>query len=323
MKDIGFILGREQPGSAEYKDLYDVVIIGGGPAGLSAAVYTARKQLDTLLISKDIGGQTLLTKEIENYIGYQYISGRELAEKFGKQVRQFPIDLGVGENVEKLEPEDGRFSVLTQSRRKTAGRTVIICPGKRSRPLNVPGEREFTGRGVSYCATCDAPLFAGKDVAVVGGGNSALEAVIDLSKVANRVYLIHRRDSFRADPILLERIKGAEKITPILEHAVKEIRGETRVNEIVTQSVNTQEEKELAVGGVFIEVGLIPNSEFVQGVVELSDAGEIVVDCACQTSMTGIFAAGDATTVPEKQIIVAAGEGAKAALSAHKYLLRT
>ncbi len=323
LKGIGFILGKERPQLVEYKDLYDVVIIGGGPAGLSAAVYTARKQLNTLLISADIGGQSLLTADIANYIGYQYITGRELARKFEEQLKQFPVDLSIGERVEKLAVEHGRFAALTRSKRRATGRSLIICSGKRARPLNVPGEREFTGRGVSYCATCDAPLFAGKEVAVVGGGNSALEAVIDLSKIADSVYVVHRRDSFRADPILVTRIKGTEKITPIFEHQVEEIRGEAQVRGIVIRSLNTQEVRELKVGGVFIEVGLIPNSELARGVVELSDAGEIVVDCACQTSMPGIFAAGDVTTVPEKQIVVAAGEGAKAALSAHKFLLRS
>ncbi len=323
LKDIGFILGKERPQLAEYKDLYDVIIIGAGPAGLSAAVYTARKQLATLLVSKDIGGQTLLTEDIENYIGYQYITGRELAEKFDRQVRQFPIDVNVGETVEKVTAEKSQFSVVTQSNAETAGRSVIVCSGKRSRPLNVPGEREFTGRGVSYCATCDAPLFSGRDVAVVGGGNSALEAVMDLSKVAKRVYIIHRKDSFRGDPILLEKIERAERVIPIYEHQVEEIQGDTQVRGMVLRSVSTQEKREVKVGGVFIEVGLIPNSEFMRGLVQLNDNAEIVVNCACHTSFPGVFAAGDVTTVPEKQIVVAAGEGAKAALSAHRFLLRT
>jgi len=324
LRSIGVIL----PGQREVKAkpasearLYDLIIIGGGPAGMTAAVYAARKRLETLLVSKDLGGQTLLTSEIENYMGYQYITGEELAAKFQEQVKQFPIALHVGNGVEKLTAEKGQFSVTTEDERRFQGRTVIIASGKRSRTLKVPGERRLIGRGVSYCATCDAPLFAGKDVAVIGGGNSAFTAVADLIPIAGQIYVVNYATDWQADPILLERAKRSDKVTPFLGHQVVEILGQERVEGIVIRPRDDGEAKELAVQGVFIEIGLAPNSEFAQGLVQLNRVGEVMVDCKTQTNVPGVFAAGDVTTVPEKQIIIAAGEGAKAALSAYEYLL--
>jgi len=312
--------GREERGLKE-GHLYDLAIVGGGPAGLTAAVYAARKKLDALLISKDIGGQTLLTSDIENYMGYQYVSGRELAAKFEEQVRKYPIDVAIGEKVETLKPDNGIFTLRTASGKETAARTVIVATGKRSRPLGVPGERELVGRGVSYCAVCDAPLFAGKDVVVVGAGNSGATAVVDLLKIASKIYVVDVIETWRADPVLVERIGTSEKVKILFDHEVVRILGADRVEGIVLRSRKSGEEVELPVQGVFIEIGLIPNSDLVQGVVELNEYGEIVVDCRSRTSVPGIFAAGDVTTVPEKQIIIAAGEGAKAALAAYAYLI--
>jgi len=301
---------------------YELLIIGGGPAGMTAAVYSARKQIKTLLVSKDLGGQLLWTSDIENYMGYQYITGRELTDKFKSQMEQFPIvDIIVGDSVEKLKREDDQFVATTASDRKYIGKTVIIASGKRSRPLNVPGEQKLIGRGVSYCATCDAPLFKGKDVAVIGGGNSGLTAVVDLMGIASRIYVININSTWQADPIIVERTKGAENVTPLLSHRVISIQGENVVTGITVESLETQESKELPVQGVFIEIGLLPNSEFVSDLVQLNRWGEIIVDCACQTNVPGVFSAGDVTSVPEKQISVAIGEGTKAALSAYKYLL--
>ena len=287
---------------------------------MTAAVYAARKKLDILLITKDVGGQPLLTSGIENYMGYQYVTGPELMKKFEEQVKQFPIALLVNEKVANLTADDKGFIVSTATGKKFRSRSVIIASGKHPRPLNVPGEKEFVGRGVSYCATCDAPLFAGMDVAVVGGGNSALTAVIDLLKYARRIYLIEIMPTLTADPILIERARESDKAEFYLGHLVKEIRGTDRVENIVISSKDGGEDKTLSVSGVLVEIGLLPNSEFAKGLVRLNHLQEIVVDCECRTSVEGIFAAGDVTDVPEKQIVIACGEGSKACLSAFKYL---
>ena len=326
LKDIGVILPERVEEAEEKKPIgegpYDLIIVGGGPAGMTAAVYAARKRLATFLVSKDLGGQTLLTSEIENYMGYQYVTGPELMAKFHEQVRQYPIDVMIGEDVEKLAAENGQFAVTTTTGKSFVGKAVIIASGKRSRELNVPGERELVGRGVSYCAVCDAPLFAGRDVAVIGGGNSALTAVADLIRIATNIYVVNLATDWQADPVLVDRAEASEKVVPFLGYAVKEILGEGRVRGIVIESRGAGEADALSVEGVFIEIGLVPNSDFARGVVELNETGEIVVDCGCQTSIPGVLAAGDVTNVPEKQIIVAAGEGAKAALSAYRYLLQ-
>lgn len=254
-------------------------------------------------------------------MGYQYIEGKELIRKFREQVAQFSIAVKEGAEVARIGEEGELFFAETSAGERYRAKAMIIASGKRSRPLNVKGERELVGRGVSYCSVCDAPLFAGRDVAVIGGGNSGVTAVIDLIKIANRIYLIDILPSLQADPVLIDRIEGSEKVGKFLGHEVLEISGRDKVEGIKIRSRETGEVKDLEVQGVFIEIGLIPNSEFAEGVVELNERKEIVVDCACRTNVFGIFAAGDVTTVPEKQIIVAAGEGAKAALSAYNYLI--
>jgi alkyl hydroperoxide reductase subunit F len=337
LRSIGVVLPLEREVEAQPGDeatLYDLIIIGGGPAGMTAAVYAARKRLTTLLITKDLGGQALLTSEIENYMGYQYITGEELAAKFEEQVKEFPIALHLDDGVEQLAAEDPQeseedlgspphkqFSVITGSGKRFRGRALIIASGKRPRRLNVPGEEELIGRGVSYCATCDAPLFAGRDVAVIGGGNSAFTAVADLTPIAGQIYVVNHAYDWRADPVLLERAERSGKMTPFLGHQVAEILGQDQVEGIVIQPRSDGETKELAVQGVFVEAGLAPNSEFARGMVVLNDVGEVMVNCKGQTDIPGVFAAGDVTTVPDKQIIIAAGEGAKAALAAYEYLL--
>lgn len=301
---------------------YDLIIIGGGPAGMTAAVYAARKHINTLMVAENLGGQVLLTSDVENYIGYSYISGAELIRKFEEQLSQFELSQALGEEVTRLVPADEGFTVTTRQETKYHARTVIIASGKRSRPLNVPGEEALVGRGVSYCATCDAPLFGGMDVAVIGGGNSALEAVVDLLSIATKIYIVNFVPSWQADPVLIEKMEESDKVIRYLGYEVVEIRGTDRVTGVVVRSRETGEIQPLSVGGVFIEIGLIPNSEFAKDVVRLNRVGEVMVDCGCRTSVPGIFGAGDVTTVPEKQIIVAAGEGAKAALSAYTYLVR-
>jgi len=299
----------------------ELIIVGGGPAGMTAAVYAARKRIDTLLLSKDIGGQPNLTAGIENYMGYQYIEGFELMQKFEEQVRQFPLEQRIGQDVTALSRLDAGFEVRTDNGESYQAKAVIIATGKRPRPLNVPGEERLRGRGVTYCAICDGPLFAGEKVAVIGGGNSALEAADDMVKIAEHVYLVSLTP-FTGDQILIDRAKDASNLTVFLEHEVVAIAGSSRVEGIAIRDLKSGEEKSLEVGGVFIEIGLIPNSELAKGLANLNRLGEIEVNCACESGVPGLFAAGDVTDVPEKQIVVAAGEGAKAALQAHKYLQR-
>jgi alkyl hydroperoxide reductase subunit F len=301
--------------------MYDLMIIGGGPAGMTAAVYTARKKLTALLVSKDVGGQVNWTLGIENYMGYQIIEGPQLIKKFEEQVKQFPIDIKIGESVSSLSRISGGFEAKTEGSETYQAKAAIIVTGKRPRPLNVPGEEKLRGRGVTYCATCDGPLFADMKVAVIGGGNSALEAVDDMVKIAEHVYLVSLTQ-LTGDQILVDRVKGAGNLTIFLEYEVVEITGEKLVDGIKIRNLKTKQENGLEVGGVLIEIGLMPNSDLVKGVVALNRIGEIEVNCNNETSVPGLFAAGDVTSVPEKQIVVAAGEGAKAALQAHRYLQR-
>jgi alkyl hydroperoxide reductase subunit F len=299
--------------------MYDVVIIGAGPAGMTAAVYVARKKLSTLLLSKDIGGQTLWTNDIENYMGYQFIEGPELVEKFEQQVRQFPIDLKIEEDVVGLTKIAGGFEVRTSSGATYQAKTAIVASGKRPRSLNVPGEERLRGRGVTYCSTCDGPLFEGLKVAVIGGGNSALEAVIDMLKVAEHVHLVSLTP-LTSDQLLIDRVKESSNLTVYTEHATQEVLGESSVSAIRIKDLKTGEEKVLEVSGIFVEIGLVPNSDLARDLLERNRLGEIEVSCGGETAIPGLFAAGDVTNVPEKQIVVAAGEGAKAALQAYRYL---
>jgi alkyl hydroperoxide reductase subunit F len=300
--------------------IYDVIVIGGGPAGMTACVYLARKKLSVLVISLDFGGQVLWTSTIENYMGYQYIVGQELAQKFTEQVNSFPIAVQMPDEVIDVEPENGHFVVLTKYEGKYFGKSLIIATGKRPRTLNIPNEKELTGRGVSYCATCDAPLYLGKDTAVIGGANSAIWAAIDLNKIANKVYLIIR-SKIKADPILIERINEIEKVEQYIGYIPVKINGKDRVESLVIKYTKTGEETILLVHGVFIEAGLIPNVGFLRGLLKTNDRNEIIVNCNCETSEKGVFACGDVSNIIDKQIIIACGEGAKAALSAYRYVI--
>jgi len=300
--------------------MYDLIIIGGGPAGLTAAVYATRKKMNTIVLTKEFGGQPMWTNEIENYMGFQFITGPELMAKFDEQVRKLNIKIEF-EEVIKLEKGPGRLFTVRTHQNRYQSRTVIIASGKRPRRLEVPGELEFTGRGVSYCATCDGPLFADKPVAVVGGGNSALQAAVELSGIASTVYLVARED-YIADPVIIDKLKMAKNVQELMGYESKAISGDKAVQQLTVTRLDTREEKILPVKGVFVEIGLVPNSEFAKEVVELNEQGEVVVDCRTRTNVPGIFAAGDVTNGPDKQIVIAAGDGAKAALIAYEYLLR-
>ena len=298
------------------KKFYDLIIIGAGPAGITAAVYAARKKIDTLVVTKDIGGQAAWSGDIQNYTGYQFISGPELAEKFEEHMRKFNFDIKENEEVIKLAADRSNFLVKTDKNSYRA-KTIIVASGKKSRELGVSGEKEFKNKGLVYCATCDAPLFSGDDVAVIGGGNSALDAVLQLMKIANHVYVINITDHLTGDEIMQEKIKKSKKVSILNNSQVIEISGDDFVDAIKIEK--DKKEETLAVQGIFVEIGLIPNSGFA---VDLNKTkiGEIKVNNKNITNIPGIFAAGDVTDVFEKQIIIAAGEGAKAALSVFHYL---
>ena len=298
------------------KKIYDLVIIGAGPAGITAAVYAARKKMDSLVITKDIGGQASLSGDIQNYTGYQFITGPELAIKFEEHMRKFNFDIKENEEVKELISEKGAFLVKTDKDNYQA-KTVIVASGKRSRELGVTGERKFRNKGLTYCATCDGPLFAERDVAVIGGGNSALDAVLQLTKIANKIYVINITDNLTGDGIMQEKIRADNKVSIFNNSRVKEIMGDSFVQAIKIEE--DKEEKVLDVQGIFVEIGLIPNSDFAPS-LEKNERKEIIVNQQNETNIPGIFAAGDVTNVPEKQIIIAAGEGAKAVLSTFRYL---
>jgi alkyl hydroperoxide reductase subunit F len=301
--------------------MYELIIVGGGPAGLAAAVYAARKLLNTLLITVDIGGQVNWTNGVENYLGYQFIEGDELISKFQQQVNQFPIDQKIGQNVTQVKKIDGGFEVIDEKGDKFQGKAVILASGKRPRRLNVTGEIELTGRGVTYCSICDGPDFTGQKVAVIGGGNSAIEAALDMVKAADHVDMVSVTP-LTGDPIMIEKLSEAKNLTIYTEHQTEKILGESRVEGIIIKDPKTGNSKQLDVTGVFVEIGLVPNSDMVKDLVKLNQMGEVPINVYCETEVPGFFAAGDVSTAPEKQIIIAAGEGAKAALQAHRYLRR-
>ncbi len=298
--------------------MYDLVIIGAGPAGITASVYAARKKMDCLVITKDIGGQAAWSGDIENYTGYQFITGPELADKFEKHMRKYGIELKENEEVVDLKKIDNKVLIKT-NKAAYEGKTTIVASGKRSKELNVPGEKEFKIRGLTYCATCDGPLFAGKDVAVIGGGNSALDAALQLIKIAKRIYIINITKALDGDTVMREKVMEAKNVTLFNDTRVTEIIGEKIVSAIKIKK-EVQEEK-ISVQGVFVEIGLIPNSEFAKE-TEKNQLKEIKVNSRNETDIPGVFAAGDVTDVAEKQIIIAAGEGSKAALSAFRYLMQ-
>ncbi len=301
------------------KQTYDVVIVGGGPAGLAAAIYTSRRALKTLIISKDVGGQAALTDEIENYPGFESIGGLELAEKFKAQAIKFGAEFTLMEIV-GLEKKGKEFLLKTVDKKEIKTKTVILAFGLTPRNLEVPGEQELTGRGVSYCATCDGPLYKDKIATVIGGGNSALDAAEFLSRIAKQVYLIHRRDEFRGEQILVDQVKAAKNVEIIYNANAAEVKGKDRVEALVYKT-NDGEVKEIKTDGIFIEIGHIAKTGWLDGVVDLTEGRkEIAISRDCATSQPGVFAAGDISDITYKQVVISAGEGAKAALQAYRYL---
>jgi len=302
---------------------FDAVIIGGGPAGITSGVYLARKMVRTLLISPDLGGQVLWTSNVENWPGYSSISGWELAMSMREQLEQQEIYLCFDDKVVALEFSKKGGVIRTEKGSEYSFKGVVIATGKRSRTLSVPGEKELYGRGVTYCSTCDAPLYRGENVAVIGGGNSALTAANDLLALGCTVAVVNYLPDLQADPVLIEKAKNYGRVTFHTGCQVDEIIGDGTVKGLKIHDRSTGAPQILDVSGVFVEIGLMPNSAFAEGLVTMNQRKEILVNCRCETNVPGIYAAGDVTNVPNKQIIIAAGEGAKAALALYDYLLQT
>lgn len=300
--------------------MYDVIIIGAGPAGLTAGLYAGRFKLNTLIFEKQvIGGQIILSSLIENYPGFPGgIAPGDLIERFKKQVQDLDIKI---EHKEVMEIKPGPDFVLKTQEEEFTTKSIIIATGAKAKPLNINGEKRFFGRGVSYCATCDGPLFKDKDVAVIGGGDRAIEEAIFLSSYAKKVYLIHRRQEFRAAKILIEKARQNPKINFILDSTAEEIRGQNKVEEVLIKNIKSNSQQAVLCQGVFIFVGIEPHTDFLKNILRLDEQGFIITDDKLQTSSEGIFACGDCRKKSLYQVISACGEGAVAADSAHRYLL--
>ena len=312
-----------QANPPDQQTVYDMLILGGGPAAMSAAVYAARKMLNLAVLTLDFGGQIKETWEVENYLGFQNINANDLADRFLEHVNSFHFPVGLGVAVKEVSKNDTIFIVTMEDGACFMGKTVIYAAGERHRWLGIPGEKEFTGKGVTYCSVCDAPLYKDKRVVIVGGGNSAFTAALDLLRGNAEITMVNIVQGWQADAILQKRVKEYEKIEFLDSHEVIHIEGGKKVEGAVLRNRSTGEEKRIFVDGIFVEIGLLPNSDPVRNLLKLNQEGEIIVDCTCRTDVSGFFAAGDVTVIPHKQIIVSAGEGAKAALSAYDYLVQT
>lgn len=305
--------------------MYDVIIIGGGPAAVAAGVYAARKKIKTAFIAEQIGGQSVVSDGIENWIGEINIPGAMLAKKLKDHIENYKdeIDMRFPARADKIEKnEDGTFSIFVGDE-KLETKTIVLCTGGRHRKLGVSGEEEFNGRGVAYCATCDAPFFKDKDVAVVGGGNSGLEAVVDLLKYANKVYLLDREaeGEMRGDPATFDEVMESGRVEVFYRADSQEVLGDKMVTGLRFKNLDTDEEKVIDVQGVFVEIGSVPNSEIVKDVVELDQWGNVKVDARNQsTNCDGVFAAGDVTDSIFRQNNIATGDGIKALLSAYAFV---
>tara|TARA_Y100000310_G_C20645256_1_gene796199 strand:+ start:455 stop:1351 length:897 start_codon:yes stop_codon:yes gene_type:complete len=293
---------------------YDVLIIGAGAAGLTAAIYTCRKKLKTLVVSIMLGGETTLTTHIENYPGVGKMDGTKLMDKFRDSAEKFGAEIIIGKTTKVEKLEEKHFKITLDNRDTYESKSLILAYGKVPRTLGIEGEDKFMGRGVSTCVTCDAPFYKNRPVAVIGGGNSAVEGALELAELTDEVYLIHRRDSFRADEITVDKLKENKNIRLELNSQAKEIIGEKNVEGIKTTK------KEIKVDGVFIEIGYVVDTKMVEHLVDLNKAKEIIKDERGATSCPGIFTAGDVSSSPYKQTVISAGQGATAALECHKFL---
>ncbi len=298
--------------------MFDVIIIGQGPAGFTAGIYAGRRKMKTLIIGDKLGGQLAMASEIENYPGFKSIQGFELILKIKEQVENIGIKIK-NEEVKQLLKKEGYFEIITE-KNKYNTKTVILAIGLAPRRLAIQGEKKLIGKGVSYCANCDAPLYKNKIVAVVGGGNSALDAAELLSKIAKKVYLIHRRQEFKAFEALIDEVKSKNNIEMVLNSVVDEIIGKKKVEKIKIKNIVNKKEKIIDIDGIFVEIGRIAHTDIIANLVKLDEKKQIIVDEKCQTNIEGIFAAGDVTQVPFKQITIACGQGTIAALAAYQYL---
>jgi alkyl hydroperoxide reductase subunit F len=310
------LAGKEAGGGA-----FDVVIIGAGPAGLTAAMYCARKSLATAVVSEDIGGQALWSWSVDNYMGYRMVTGEDLMKKFEEQIKELPIHLQL-DRVTSVRKGDAGFVLETVSGKPLSAKSLIIATGKHPRTLGIKDEDAYIGHGVSVCSTCDGPLYKDKKVAVLGGGNSAFQAAIELSRIAKWVYLIARR-MVKADAVYRKKVENLRNVTMIVNNEVIAYHGKPFLKAVTIKDRETGQETRIDVDGLFLEIGLSPNTEFLGDLVQKNELQEIIVDQNCHTSVEGVFAAGDATNINGKQIIIAAGEGAKAALEAHQFVMKT
>ncbi|QVK17493.1 FAD-dependent oxidoreductase [Mycoplasmatota bacterium] len=297
--------------------IYDVIVIGGGPAGLNASLYAKRKGLLVGIIATNLGGQVMNTSIVDNYLGLNHMSGEALIEQFTNHVNDLNIPILEAVTVSQIKSANHLHEVHLSDKEIYRAKTLIIATGSKPRRLNIPGETEYLGKGIAYCAICDAPLFKGKDVVIAGGGNSAVEAALDLSKIAKSITLVHR-SQFRADKILVEKILSDSNIKVHLQTQILEVIGDNTMTGIRVKDENG--ERVISSDGLFIEIGTIPNSTFLPNNLIKNERGEIITDEHNQTNIDGIFACGDITQIPYKQIIIAASEGAKAALSVNEYL---
>jgi len=315
--------GAKAAKALENKPVFDMLIVGGGPAGAAAAIYSARKGIATGVVAERFGGQVLDTMAIENFVSVKETEGPKFAVALEEHVKQYEVDIMDTQRAQKLVPGDVNEIHLANGAVLKA-KTIVLATGARWREIGVPGEREYRNRGVAYCPHCDGPLFKGKRVAVIGGGNSGVEAAIDLAGIVREVTLVEFGDTLRADEVLQRKLRSLANVTIVTSAQTTEIEGDgAKVSGLVYKDLRSGETKRVALEGVFVQIGLVPNTEWLKGTIELSNRGEIVIDAKGTTSVPGVFAAGDVTTVPYKQIVVAVGEGAKAALGAFDHLIRS
>lgn len=302
--------------------MFDLIVVGGGPAGVAAGVYAARKKIKTLLIAKEFGGQSLVSADVQNWIGTKSLSGLDLAKNLEEHLRaQEGIEVLDSDLVTRVEKISGGFSVITESGKNFEAKTILVCSGSHHKKLGVPGEDELNGKGVVYCSTCDAPLFGGKTVAVVGAGNAGLEAVRDLFPYAEKIYMLVRSDKIKGDPITFEAVQTNPKVEILYQAEVQEILGDNLVTGVKYLDKSSNQIKELKLDGVFVEIGSAPNSDLVKDLVKLDQRGQIIVDHKTQmSSLPGIWAAGDVTDVLYKQNNISAGDAIKAVLNIYDYL---
>ncbi|MEI6477539.1 MAG: FAD-dependent oxidoreductase [bacterium] len=304
----------------ESNEYYDLIIIGGACAGLAAGTYAGRRAMKTLIITKDIGGQIATTPSVENYPGIDFITGPDLASSMMEQAVKWGAEL-VYDEVTKLEKKGEKDFVVTAMQNEYRAKSILLAYGKTPRNLDVPGETQYAGRGVSYCVTCDAPLFKNRTVAVVGGGSSAMEGALILAKVCEKVYLVHRRNEFRGEDVLLEQINSTPNIEKVLSSVSEEVQGDGQVvTGLKVKNIINEESRVLELAGIFVEIGFIVNSALVKDLVELDRLNQVIANNNQETSNPGVFAAGDITDTQFKQAVISASEGAKAALTAYSYI---